>query len=39
MPSAFGEIGAIAPVERMSETPAYFALPSSPLDAGEAVWL
>ena len=38
-PTAFGEVGAIAPVERMSETPAYFVLPSTPLDAGNAVWL
>jgi crotonobetainyl-CoA:carnitine CoA-transferase CaiB-like acyl-CoA transferase len=38
-PSAFGDVGAVSPVERMLETPVHFALPPAPLDAYEAVWL
>jgi crotonobetainyl-CoA:carnitine CoA-transferase CaiB-like acyl-CoA transferase len=38
-PSAFGNVGAVAPAERMAETPAHFALPPAPLDAYEAAWL
>ncbi|MEO6922169.1 MAG: CoA transferase [Collimonas sp.] len=36
--SSFGKISAIAPVERMPQTPPHFDLPPSTLDAYEARW-
>jgi crotonobetainyl-CoA:carnitine CoA-transferase CaiB-like acyl-CoA transferase len=39
MPSAFGNVSGIGPVEQMTETPPYFALPTAPLDAYQAEWL
>ncbi|MFZ4874620.1 CoA transferase [Janthinobacterium sp. Mn2066] len=37
--SPFGRISAITPAEQMTDTPPYFALPPSPLDAYQASWL
>jgi len=37
--SPFGRINAISPAEEMTDTPPYFALPPSPLDAYQASWL
>ncbi|CDG82470.1 CoA transferase [Janthinobacterium agaricidamnosum] len=36
--SRFGSVSSIAPAERMSATPPYFALPPAPLDAYPACW-
>lgn len=38
-PSSFGAISAVAPVERMRETPPHLGLPPSPLDAHAPCWL
>ena len=38
-PSPFGMVSAIAPVETMRETPPYYALPPTPLDAYPAAWV
>lgn len=35
----FGQVGAVGPAERMSETMPHFALPPVPLDADQARWL
>lgn len=37
--SGFGEVQAIAPVEKMSLTPAHFALPAPVLGQHQAVWM
>jgi hypothetical protein len=39
MPSAFGELQYVAPIARLSRTPAYWSRPPEPAGASIARWL